>query len=300
MTAAAATANGQIATAHDTANTTKAKASEGNGSVLPLKRKAAHVNESSVRAANGVGLVVVVDFGSQYTQLIARRARELGVQSVILNGGGAGEKAEEELRGILAERENDGGTCVVLSGGPNSVHAEGSPGMDGAVLRVLEEANVPVLGICYGMQLLVSKNGGDVVPGGAYKHTDVRLAFAQSILVSPCVCTRERERERERENTLVVSPRTARAHRRLLTHPLPLLTHHLPPTRTSTRAMCVYTYTDAFHHHHHHNNNNNNNNYRQSARSTAAWISVQPSSVCRAYTKARTSASRMETCRAFG
>jgi len=117
--------------------------------------------------SKGIGVVIVVDYGSQYTQLIARRAREIGLQSIIVNGGGGNEEVARELEDVMRGRAGgEGGACVVLSGGPNSVHADDAPGIDIGVLESLTADGVPVLGICYGMQLLVSTYGGQVVKGG--------------------------------------------------------------------------------------------------------------------------------------
>src|SRR5205807_5877424 len=83
--------------------------------------------------------VVVLDYGGQYSQLIARRVRELGVFSELLpHHVGADEVARRAPKGLI------------LSGGPASVYAEGAPRLDPALL----ELGIPVLGICYGMQLL--------------------------------------------------------------------------------------------------------------------------------------------------
>jgi GMP synthase (glutamine-hydrolysing) len=93
--------------------------------------------------------IAVLDFGSQYTQLIARRIRELGVYSEILPPTcPADEIAAAGYRG------------VILSGGPSSVYEEGAP----LPSRALFEAGVPVLGICYGMQAMGYLLGGHVVP----------------------------------------------------------------------------------------------------------------------------------------
>jgi len=90
---------------------------------------------------------VVLDYGGQYSQLIARRVRELGVYSELLpHHVGAAEVARRRPRG------------VILSGGPASVYAEGAPPLE----RELLELGVPVLGICYGMQLLAVALGGRV------------------------------------------------------------------------------------------------------------------------------------------
>jgi GMP synthase (glutamine-hydrolysing) len=95
----------------------------------------------------GVEEVLVIDFGGQYSQLIARRVRECGVFSELLPADvGVGEIARRAPRGLI------------LSGGPASVYAEGAPQLD----RGLLELGIPVLGICYGMQLLAHTLGGVV------------------------------------------------------------------------------------------------------------------------------------------
>ncbi len=91
--------------------------------------------------------ILVLDFGSQYTQLIARRLRELGVYCEIHPCTMSGEA-------MRAWRPRG----VVLSGGPASVLAEGSPRVD----RAVWELGVPVLGICYGLQLIAHELGGKV------------------------------------------------------------------------------------------------------------------------------------------
>src|ERR1700760_4817322 len=94
-----------------------------------------------------VAEVVVVDYGGQYSQLIARRVRECGVFSELLpHHVGADEVARRRPKG------------VILSGGPASVYEQGAPVLE----RELLELGVPVLGICYGMQLLALKLGGRV------------------------------------------------------------------------------------------------------------------------------------------
>ena len=91
--------------------------------------------------------VVVLDYGGQYSQLIARRVRECGVFSELLPH----HVGVEEVR----RREPKG---LILSGGPASVYAEGAPALE----RELLELGIPVLGICYGMQLVVLDQGGRV------------------------------------------------------------------------------------------------------------------------------------------
>jgi GMP synthase (glutamine-hydrolysing) len=91
--------------------------------------------------------VVVLDYGGQYSQLIARRVRECGVFSELLpHHVGAEEVARRKPKGLI------------LSGGPASVYADGAPRLDPQLL----ELGIPVLGICYGMQLLAARLGGRV------------------------------------------------------------------------------------------------------------------------------------------
>lgn len=93
-------------------------------------------------------LILVIDYGSQYNQLITRRIRELGVYSELHNPSITIEEIKElEPKGII------------LSGGPRSVYADDAFTVDPAVF----DLGVPVLGICYGMQLMMQLNGGEVV-----------------------------------------------------------------------------------------------------------------------------------------
>ena len=110
-------------------------------------------------AARGI---LILNFGSQYTQLIARRIRELGVYSEILP---AGITAKE-----IEKRQPYG---IILSGGPASVYDENAPKID---VRIFE-LEVPILGICYGMQLIAQHFGGEVTRGKImeYGRTEIEL-----------------------------------------------------------------------------------------------------------------------------
>lgn len=92
--------------------------------------------------------VAILDFGSQYTQLIARRVREMGVYSEIVRHDTPASK--------LMKRNP---VAIIMSGGPASVHQKGSPRCD----KQLFYAGVPILGICYGMQLMAQTLGGKVL-----------------------------------------------------------------------------------------------------------------------------------------
>ncbi|MBI5882125.1 MAG: glutamine-hydrolyzing GMP synthase [Elusimicrobia bacterium] len=104
--------------------------------------------------------VLILDFGSQYTQLIARRLRELQVYCEIL-------PFDASVERILKGSPKG----IILSGGPDSVHRQGSPRPDPAVFRL----GLPVLGICYGMQLLATLHGGRVAPARRREYGFARL-----------------------------------------------------------------------------------------------------------------------------
>jgi GMP synthase (glutamine-hydrolysing) len=114
-------------------------------------------------------LVLVVDFGAQYAQLIARRVREARVYSEIV-------PHTMPVAQMLAKRPR----AIILSGGPSSVYEEGAPAIDHAIFT----AGTPVFGMCYGFQLMARGMGGTVSATGAreYGRTPVTIADAGTLL----------------------------------------------------------------------------------------------------------------------
>ena len=106
--------------------------------------------------------IVILDFGSQYTQLIARRLREVGVYCEIY-------PYFEDIEKIKA-KEPQG---IIFSGGPASVYEEGAPKVDKAIY----ELGLPILGICYGMQLITYDFGGEVVRALEHEYGKAKLYF---------------------------------------------------------------------------------------------------------------------------
>jgi GMP synthase (glutamine-hydrolysing) len=104
--------------------------------------------------------VVVLDFGAQYTQLIARRIRECKVYCEIL-------PSDTPLEAVLSRKP----IGIVFSGGPSSCYEEGAPQVDEAIY----ECGIPVLGICYGMQLMSKQLGGIVKPGEQREYGKTQL-----------------------------------------------------------------------------------------------------------------------------
>ena len=106
--------------------------------------------------------IVILDFGSQYTQLIARRIRELNVFCVVL-----------PCTVPLTEIEAYQPIGIILSGGPSSVYDADAPAADPGLLNL----DAPMLGICYGLHFIVHHMGGKVrtAPKREYGHADVTL-----------------------------------------------------------------------------------------------------------------------------
>src|SRR5436190_2333546 len=113
--------------------------------------------------------VLVLDYGGQYSQLIARRVRDCGVFSELL-------PHHVPLQEIVARKPRG----IILSGGPASVYAPDAPALD----RALLDLGVPVLGICYGMQLLVHELGGRVEQAevGEFGRSDLHVSVPGVLL----------------------------------------------------------------------------------------------------------------------
>ena len=114
--------------------------------------------------------IIIINCGSQFTQLIARRLREIKVHSLIMNwDASAGQVKSFSPRGII------------ISGGPDSVNAPGAITIDPEILKL----GCPVLGICYGMQLIAKLTGGHVSAGEAreYGVTSIHKAGGNSVLL---------------------------------------------------------------------------------------------------------------------
>ncbi len=117
----------------------------------------------------GFVTVLVVDFGAQYAQLIARRVRECHVYSEIV-------PSTMPVEQMLAKRPK----AIILSGGPSSVYADGAPPAPAGLFG----AGVPVLGICYGFQLMVAELGGTVERTGAAEYGATTLDTSGGALLS--------------------------------------------------------------------------------------------------------------------
>ena len=111
--------------------------------------------------------IVIIDYGSQFTQLIARKVRELGVYSEIINS--------NQIRRLKKNKSIKG---IILSGGPLTITNKNSSSLDNRILG----QNLPILGICYGHQILAKKFGGRIKVS---KTREFGKSFVKSILKSP-------------------------------------------------------------------------------------------------------------------
>lgn len=139
--------------------------------IAPAPTQSDTVRAGRGQSGTGHRPVLVVDFGAQYAQLIARRVREANVYSEIV-------PHTMSLARMLARDP----AAVILSGGPASVYADGAPQVDPALF----EAGVPVLGICYGHQAMALALGGDVAHTGGreYGGTQVTVRPGESTLLA--------------------------------------------------------------------------------------------------------------------
>jgi GMP synthase (glutamine-hydrolysing) len=116
-------------------------------------------------AHKGHQTILILDFGSQYTQLIARRIRELGVYSEI-----------QPFNKDIPDIKNNNISGIILSGGPSSVYSDNAPLISKSILDI----DVPVLGICYGLQLIIDLSGGKVSPSPEREFGEAKLSILEN------------------------------------------------------------------------------------------------------------------------
>ncbi|MGO4783359.1 glutamine-hydrolyzing GMP synthase [Cryobacterium sp. W22_MBD10_FK3] len=140
-----------------------AEGAEGLENLLGTEEGAA----ATVPAGSGISRpVLVVDFGAQYAQLIARRVREASVYSEIV---------AHSITAAEVTAKNPIG--IVLSGGPSSVYAEGAPTFDPAIF----DLGIPVLGICYGFQVMATILGGEVAHTGQREYGSTPVVVSDGV-----------------------------------------------------------------------------------------------------------------------
>ena len=112
-------------------------------------------------------MILILDFGGQYKQLIARRIRECGVYCEIRPN----TISAEEIRGLSPRG-------IILTGGPASVYEEGAPSFSEELFRL----GIPVLGICYGMQIMTHTLGGEVLRADKREYGETNVELEKSAL----------------------------------------------------------------------------------------------------------------------
>jgi len=118
--------------------------------------------------------VLILDFGSQYTKLIARRIREFHVFSLICPG-----------PTVLDEIKKINPKAIILSGGPASVHENNSPKPDSNLMDYCKEKNIPVLGVCYGMQWLTWAYNGKVEAAKQREYGQATIEWLKNSILKP-------------------------------------------------------------------------------------------------------------------
>ncbi|MCE1164345.1 MAG: glutamine-hydrolyzing GMP synthase [Bacteroidetes bacterium] len=121
-------------------------------------------------------IILILDFGSQYTQLIARRLRDMNVYCEI-------HPYNFDIAGYIAGNTKHKLRGIILSGGPASVLAKDSPDIDDTGFRAMMNAGIPVLGICYGLQLIAKKSGGRIHRAKVreYGFTKIKVSGASEL-----------------------------------------------------------------------------------------------------------------------
>ncbi len=135
-----------------------------------LEVKSPSMSSTPPHTDTAVETIAILDFGSQYAQLIARRVREAGVHARLVR---------PDIS--LAELRQLSPIGLILSGGPASVYEAGAPRCDPQLFSL----GIPVLGICYGMQIAVELLGGRVQPGGAGEYGPTRLTISPASGANP-------------------------------------------------------------------------------------------------------------------
>ena len=139
------------------------------------------MNSTSAQTTLPAQVVLVVDFGAQYAQLIARRVREAKVYSEIV--------AHTITAAEVKKRKP---AAIILSGGPKSVHVDLAPKLDAAIY----ELGIPIFGICYGVQLIAQQLGGEVARGGKGEYgraTLRRISGVKSSVLTDSIVEHSRD-----------------------------------------------------------------------------------------------------------
>ena len=139
---------------------------DADWSTIERAARLAGAHDFVERLPDGYDTVLVVDFGAQYAQLIARRVREAHVYSEIVS-----------RRMPVAEMLERKPKAIIFSGGPSSVYADGAPTIDPAIY----DAGVPILGICYGGQLMARDLGGEVAHTGSGEYGRAGLTVSSGV-----------------------------------------------------------------------------------------------------------------------